>query len=219
MVSNGRTRITNVPFDANPSELGMWTVLFARSNACWISLLAEQFFALTAVDRDASPTPEQLAQLKQRLKGVSSPALLGPSEFKNGATWSELETYALGDLGIFLQAGFLPVLSDKPVTRSTLPEDVAWGYLIDRDSREVVAYRMRSYAGMEPYAIKIPLEDLSKLAPMELFDLPYEVRSELDDDDGPDRQVANAHMLRAVLDEERVEIRREREERERKNRE
>jgi hypothetical protein len=86
-------------------------------------------------------------------------------------------------------------------------------------SREVEAYKMLFYAGMEPYTWRISFDDLALLDPAELVSLPDTIKSELDKDDDPDRKLGEMKMLRAVLDEAREEMRQEREDKEREDKE
>ena len=239
MVRSGRTLTAYVHRDASPGNVGLQTLRFAAAHLPLIDVVAEQFFALTAVDPRKHPTPEQLAQLKSHLSGLPSPRPQGgirAMEFETAAlaalrittpdasgrddveelrTWNDLGDLAHGDLGVFLQAGFLPVLSNEPVSEGTLPPDLEWGYLINVDSREVEAYCLLAYAGMSPGTWRISFDDLAPLDPTELTALTNDIQ-ELEDGDNPDRELAEMNAMRAALEEAREEARQEREEKERR---
>lgn len=199
MVRNGRTLTTYVHYDASPGNLGMKTILFTRANLNWIDLVAEQFFALTVVAPDKTATPEQLAQLRERLGGLSLTqaqgtldemalerlviARLDPDALSNPAftelnTWPDVQDLAHGDLGVFLKAGFLPVLFDGPVTDEAGSVDAEWGYLINLDSREVDVYSVATAASTH-----IPFDDLALFYPEELLQLPSTIESALEEED------------------------------------
>jgi hypothetical protein len=182
----------------------MKTILFARANLNWIDLVAEQFFALTAVDPDKKPTPKQLSELKERIRGLSLTqaqssfdqsavdemalermviARLDPDALSNPAftevnTWPDLQDLAHGDLGVFLKAGFLPVLFDGPVTDDAGSVDAEWGYLINLDSREIDIYSVATAAKTH-----IPFDDLALFFPEELLQIPSTIESSLEEED------------------------------------
>lgn len=199
MVRNGRTLTTYVHYDAMPGHLGMKTILFARANLNWIDLVAEQFFELTTVAPDVDPNAEQLAQLKENLGGLSLTQAQGvldemalerlviarvdPNAPSNPAftemnTWTDLQDLAHGDLGVFLKAGFLPVLFDGPGVDEAGSVDAEWGYLINLDSRGVDVYSVATDTSAH-----IPFDDLALFYAEELLQLPGTIESELEEED------------------------------------
>jgi hypothetical protein len=204
MVRNGRTLTTYVHYDAMPANLGLKTILFTRANLNWIDIVGEQFFALTAVDPDKTPTPGQLAQLRERLRGLSltqaqgtfdqsafdeialerqviarvDPDALDNPAFTELNTWPDLQDLAHGDLGVFLKVGFLPVLFDGPLTDEIGSVDSEWGYLINLDSREVDIYSVATDANT-----RIPFDDLALFFPEELLQLPGTIESQFEEEE------------------------------------
>lgn len=204
MVRNGRALTVYVHYDAMPANLGMKTILFTRVNLNWIDIVGEQFFALTVVDPDKTPTPEQLAQLRERVRGLSLTQAQGTfdqsavdemalerlviaavdpdgtnnTSFAEVNTWPDLQDLAHGDLGVFLRTGFLPPLFDGPVTDEMGSVDAEWGYLINLDSRSVEVYSLATDASTH-----IPFDELALFFPEELLQLPGTIERELEEED------------------------------------
>lgn len=232
MTHNSRMLTTYVHRDASPGNVGLQTLVFAKAHLDVIEAVAKQFFALTTVDRNEPPTPEQLAQLKERLKGMPAPtpqgginaiereaAILsalgfGTPDFSRGVEdlqrWPDLSDLAHGDLSVFLHAGFLPVLYKGHPTTVMPQLDLEWGYVINLDRGEVEAHHMRPFTGMEPGTWRISFGDLSLYETTELPDLVDDIQ-ELKDGDDPDRELAELNMIQSILAESREEKRRERE--------
>lgn len=114
--------------DSYPSWLGVRMVEFIQEAD--LDTLGDKVANLTLVDEGESPTPEQLADLKARgyWQNVSS-----------GADWYAALRNAQGDLGKYIEAGYLPEF-DATEALASSNIFIEYGYVIDLDTRELRVY-------------------------------------------------------------------------------
>lgn len=130
VVINNTPKATYNHFDSYPSGLGLDVVKFVDSiKGENFDTLAGQFQALTMIDADGTPTPEQIADLGA--KGVE------PAAVSTGADWYAWLRNAQGDLAEYVRLGYMP-------DGTTFGEDslfCEWGYLVNLDTRSVEVYK------------------------------------------------------------------------------
>lgn len=173
VVIDNQPKSTYNHFDSYPTGLGLDVVKFVDSiKDADLAALAEKFKSLTLIDEDSEPTPEQIADLTE--KG------LAPQNVSTGSDWYAWLRDAQGELGAYLDAGYMPDGGNKFAENSLFCE---WGYLVNLDNQSVEVYRgfqkephtdgrfadaepYEAYAGATYYPIKliatIPFAELTR---------------------------------------------------------
>lgn len=172
-VINDTEKITYNHWDSYPSCLGAAVLNFARSTDR--DALPERVRALTLVNDQARPTPDQIEKLSRWADPSVGSQGINNTEVQ---TWYQLLRDAQGDPEAYLAAGFMP--DNREFALDSL--FCEWGYLVDLDAGTLEVYRGfqqeppkrgrwagragerdSSYAAVERVAV-YPLNDLPKEA-------------------------------------------------------
>lgn len=142
--SEGNTIATYVHSDAYPTWLGVRMVEFIKRTD--LSTLADRVARAQQVDEGDRPTPEQLADLKERgfWEDVSS-----------GDDWYAALRNAQGDLDRYLDAGYITGVFDPEGTIAGEDTWLEWGYIVDLDGGELVIYEINYKAPARRLTVKI----------------------------------------------------------------
>lgn len=130
---DGRTKVAYTHSDSYPDWLGAQVVLpFCRGipDDGW-GTVRDRVRALTDVDPEETPTPEQVARVREKV---------GEYALRTGTpgTWYDVLRSAQGELGTYLKVGFWPEAGEGWLLASLFCE---WAYLVNLDDGLLEVYR------------------------------------------------------------------------------
>lgn len=136
---DGETKVQYNHSDSYPTWLGIRTLEFAfyLGDVEVLEKAREKARALVAVDQDANPSAEQIAELRQR--GII------PQNVSTGEDWYAVLRDTQGDYQRMLDAGYYTdgnAFAKDPVF-------CEWGYVIDLDREVVEVYESGSFSEHE----------------------------------------------------------------------
>lgn len=133
VVVNGDLKVTYNHFDSYPDGIGVQVLGFLQGvlagGSDGYNAMAEKAAALQLIDESEKPTAEQQEALKKYADTSVSTGSLDE--------WYVLLRGAQGNLGAYLDAGYMPDGSDFPLDGVFCE----WGYLIDLDNKVFEVYK------------------------------------------------------------------------------